>query len=212
MGLISLLFSNPGLFIILVILLLYSVIAHEVAHGWVAYLFGDDTAMRSGRLSLNPMLHLDPVGTIALFMIGFGWAKPVTVDYSRLKNFRLGLISVSLAGCLTNILIATAALFLLRLGTFGSNPLVVSLLSIIARINIILGSINLIPIPPLDGSKILMGFLPRNAQIVLVRFERYGLFLLMILLFTGLLNPVIMFMQKMILGMIGFVLGVGGYE
>ena len=80
MGLISLLFSDPGLFIILAVLLLYSVIAHEVAHGWVAYLFGDDTAMRSGRLSLNPMLHLDPIGTIALFIIGFGWAKPVPVD------------------------------------------------------------------------------------------------------------------------------------
>lgn len=207
MGLISLLFSNPGLFIILAVLLLYSVIAHEVAHGWVAYLFGDDTAMRSGRLSPNPMSHLDPVGTIALFIVGFGWAKPVPVDYLRLKNFRLGLIFVSLAGCLTNILIATAALFLLRFGAIGSNPLAVSLLSLIARINIILGSLNLIPIPPLDGSKILMGFLPRSDQIAFARFERYGLFLLMILLFTGRLNPLIMFMEKMILGMIGFVLG-----
>ncbi len=206
MGLTSLLFSNPGLFIILAALLLYSVIAHEVAHGWVAYLFGDDTAMRAGRLSLNPMLHLDPIGTIALFIIGFGWAKPVPVDYSRLKNFRLGLICVSLAGCLTNILIATVALFLLSLGTFNSNPLAVTLLSIVARINIILGSLNLIPIPPLDGSKIVMGLLPRSGQIALVRFERYGLFLLMILLFTGLLNPVIMFMQNLILGMIGLVL------
>lgn len=207
MGLISLLFSNPGLFIILAVLLLYSVIAHEVAHGWVAYLFGDDTAMRSGRLSLNPMSHLDPIGTIALFIVGFGWAKPVPVDYLRLKNFRLGLISVSLAGCLTNILLATFALFLLQLGAVSSNQLAVFLLSLFAQINIILGSINLIPIPPLDGSKILMGFLPRSGQMALIRFERYGLFLLMILLFTGLLNPFIMFMQRMILGVIGFVLG-----
>ena len=207
MGLISLLFSNPGLFIILAPLLLYSVIMHEVAHGWVAYLFGDDTAMRSGRLSLNPIPHLDPVGTIMLLIVGFGWAKPVPVDYSRLKNFRLGLISVSLAGCLTNLLIATAALFLLRLSVIGSNPLAVSLLSLVARINIILGALNLIPIPPLDGSKILMGFLPRSGQIALSRFDRYGLFLLMILLFSGLLNPVIMFMQKMILGMIRSMLG-----
>ena len=212
MGLISLLFSNPGLFIILVPLLLYSVIMHEVAHGWVAYLFGDDTAMRSDRLSLNPMFHLDPVGTIMLFIVGFGWAKPVPIDYSRLKNFRLGLISVSLAGCLINILMATAALFLLRLSAIGSNPLASRLLSLVAQINIILGTLNLIPIPPLDGSKILMGFLPRSAQIALARFDRYGLFFLMLLLFSGLLNPVIMFMQKMILGMIGFVLGVGRYE
>ena len=207
MGLISLLFSNPGLFIILAVLLLYSVIMHEVAHGWVAYLFGDDTAMRSGRLSLNPISHLDPIGTIMLLIVGFGWAKPVPVDYSRLKNFRLGLISVSLAGCLTNILIATAALFLLRFSAIGSNPLAVSILSLVARINIILGSLNLIPIPPLDGSKILMGFLPRSGQIALARLDRYGLFLLIILLYTGLLNPVIMFMQKMILGMIGSMLG-----
>ena len=207
MGLISLLFSNPGLFVILAVLLLYSVIMHEVAHGWVAYLFGDDTAMRSGRLSLNPISHLDPIGTIMLLIVGFGWAKPVPVDYSRLKNFRVGLISVSLAGCLTNILIATAALFLFRFSAIGSNPLAVSLLSLVARINIILGALNLIPIPPLDGSKILMGFLPRSGQIALARFDRYGLFLLMILLFSGLLNPVIMFMQKMILGMIGSMLG-----
>ena len=207
MGLISLLFSNPGLFVILAVLLLYSVIMHEVAHGWVAYLFGDDTAMRSGRLSLNPISHLDPIGTIMLLIVGFGWAKPVPVDYSRLKNFRLGLISVSLAGCLTNIFIAVAALFLLRLSTIGSNPLAVSLLNLVARINIILGSLNLIPIPPLDGSKILMGFLPRSGQIALARLDRYGLFLLIILLYTGILNPVIMFMQKMILSMIGSMLG-----
>ena len=207
MGLLPLLLSNPGLFIILAVLLLYSVIAHEVAHGWVAYLFGDDTAMRSGRLSLNPMIHLDPVGTIALFIVGFGWAKPVPVNFGRLKHFRAGLICVSLAGCLTNLIIATVALFLLQLHAIGSNPLAVSLLTLVARINIILGSLNLIPIPPLDGSKILMGFLPRSGQIVLARLDKYGLLLLMILLFTGLLNPIIIFMQKMILGVIAFVLG-----
>jgi len=207
MGLISVLFKDPALFIVLAVLLLYSVIAHEVAHGWVAYLFGDDTAMRSGRLSLNPVSHLDPIGTIALFIIGFGWAKPVPVDFSRLKNFRLGLICVSLAGCLTNIIIATIALFLLRLGAISSNPVAVFLLSLVARINIILGTINLIPIPPLDGSKILMGCLPRAGQIALVKFEKYGLILLMILLFMGFLNPVIMFMQNMILGVIGLILG-----
>ncbi|MDD5435997.1 MAG: site-2 protease family protein [Candidatus Omnitrophica bacterium] len=206
MGLISILFSNPGLFIILAVLLLYSVILHEIAHGWVAYLFGDDTAMRSGRLSLNPVSHLDPVGTLALFLVGFGWAKPVPVNYSRLKHFRMGLISVSLAGCLANILIATGAIFLLKFPSIGSNKLAASLLSLVAQINIILGSLNLIPIPPLDGSKILMGVLPGTAQIAMAKFERYGLFLLMILLFTGLLNPVIMFMQKTMLGIIGAVL------
>lgn len=102
MGLISLLFSNPRLFIVLAVLLLYSVIAHEVAHGWVAHLFGDDTALRYGRLTLNPASHLDPIGTLMLFLVGFGWARPVPVDYYRLRDFRLGLIFVSLAGCKTN--------------------------------------------------------------------------------------------------------------
>lgn len=198
MGLISLLFRNPAAFIILAVSLLYSVIAHEVAHGWVAYLFGDDTARRSGRLSLNPMMHLDPMGTLALFIVGFGWAKPVPVNYLKLRNFRLGLIAVSLAGCLTNIIIATVAIFLLQFQNIIANSLVASILLVLVRVNIILGAVNLIPIPPLDGSKILMGFLPSEAQRSLARIEPYGFFILIFLLFTGLLNPVIVFVQRLI--------------
>jgi Zn-dependent protease len=179
--------------------LIYSVIAHETAHGFVAYLFGDDTAKRSGRLTINPIAHLDPVGTLMLFFVGFGWAKPVPVNYSNLKNFRLGLICVSLAGCLTNITIATAALLLLQsLNLVADHPLTTMLL-ILARINIILGAFNLIPIPPLDGSKVLMGFLPRELQLRLARLEPYGFPILIVLLFTGLLDPVIIFVQKIIL-------------
>lgn len=204
MGLISLLFSNPQLFIVLAALLLYSVIAHEVAHGWMAHFFGDDTARHYGRLTLNPLSHLDPLGTLMLFLVGFGWAKPVPVDYYRLKNTRLGLICVSLAGCATNILIATVALFLLQFHAVGSNPGLYTALSIVVRINIILGAFNLIPIPPLDGSRILMAFLPEDAQQGLARLEPYGFFILIFLLFTGLLNPVIIFMQNIIYGFIAF--------
>jgi Zn-dependent protease len=198
MGLISLLFSNPALFITLAALLLYSVIAHEVAHGWVAHLFGDDTAMRYGRLTLNPASHLDPIGTLMLFLVGFGWAKPVPVDYYSLRNSRFGFLSVALAGCVTNILIATIALFLLQFRNIGSNYGLSSILTIVVRINIILGAFNLIPIPPLDGSRILMSLLPENAQYSLARIEPYGFFILIFLLFTGLLNPVINFMQNLI--------------
>ncbi|KPK96694.1 MAG: hypothetical protein AMJ95_12745, partial [Omnitrophica WOR_2 bacterium SM23_72] len=88
---IALLFANPAAFIVLVVLLLYSVIAHEVAHGWVAHLFGDNTALRYGRLTLNPASHLDPMGTLMLFLVGFGWARPVPVDYYNLKRSRLAL-------------------------------------------------------------------------------------------------------------------------
>jgi Zn-dependent protease len=201
-GLISLLFSNPGVFIALVVLLLYSVIAHEVAHGWVAYLFGDDTARRYGRLTLNPASHIDFVGALMLFIVGFGWAKPVPVNYYNLKNSRFAILSVALAGCATNILIAISALFLLQFETIRANTFYYSMLTIVARINIILGAFNLIPIPPLDGSKVLMSFLPQDAQQQLAKLEPYGFFILAFLLFTGLLNPVIGFMQNLIYGFI----------
>jgi len=202
MGLLSLLFINPALFIILAGILLYSVILHEVAHGWVARLFGDDTAWRNKRLTLNPASHLDPVGTLMLFLVGFGWARPVPVNYYSLKNTRFGLFSVALAGCATNILIAIIALFLLHFDAVSVNPVLATLLPIVIRINIILGAFNLIPIPPLDGSKILMSFLPEDAQENLARLEPYGFFILAFLLFTGLLNPLIIFMQNLIYGFI----------
>lgn len=203
MGLISLLFSNPGLFIILVPLLLYSVIIHEIAHGWVAHFFGDDTARINGRLTLNPVSHIDPIGALMLFLAGFGWARPVPVNYHNLKNTRLALFSVSLAGCAANILIAVAAIFLLQAGIFSSNAVSRTALSVLIKINIILGAFNLIPIPPLDGSKILMSFLPYQAQERLSRLEPYGFFILIFLLFSGLLDPVISFMQSLIYAVIG---------
>ena len=198
MGLIGLLFREPLAFVLLVVPLLYSVIAHEVAHGWVAHLFGDDTARYSGRLSPNPLVHLDPMGTLMLFIVGFGWAKPVPVNYHNLKNVRLGLITVSLAGCAANILIATTAIFLLQFQHIAMNPFAAPVLIVLARVNIILGAFNLIPIPPLDGSKILMGFLPSQAQLHFARLEPYGLFILVFFLFTGLLNPFIAVMLKLI--------------
>jgi Zn-dependent protease len=201
-GLLSLLFSNPAVFIALVVLLLYSVIAHEVAHGWVAYLFGDDTARRYGRLTLNPVSHIDLIGALMLFIVGFGWAKPVPVNYYNLKNSRFAIMSVALAGCTANILIAVGALFLLQFEMISASAFYYSMLNIVARINIILGAFNLIPIPPLDGSKVLISFLPQDAQQQLAKLEPYGFFILAILLFTGRLNPVIGFMQNLIYGFI----------
>jgi Zn-dependent protease len=206
MGLLSLLLKDPIAFFLLVPLLLYSVIAHEVAHGWIASLFGDNTARSSGRLSLNPKSHLDPMGTLALFLIGFGWAKPVPVNYRNLGSSRRAIIAVSLAGCVTNILIATIALFLLHFYTFRTNHFFAPALFITAKINIILGSFNLIPIPPLDGSRILMEFLPDNAKYKLAGLERYGFFVIIILLWTGILSPVITFVQSLIIGLIGILL------
>lgn len=152
MELTRLLIHYPLLFLILAVPLLYSVIAHEVAHGWVAHLFGDDTAKSSGRLTLNPASHLDPMGTLMLFLIGFGWARPVPVNYDRLKSSRLALVSVALAGCATNIAISILALFLLQFPFIRLNEGFSVLLPIVVKVNIILAAFNLIPIPPLDGS------------------------------------------------------------
>jgi Zn-dependent protease len=202
MGLISLLFSNPGYFVILAAILLYSIIFHEVAHGWVAHLFGDETARYSGRLTLNPVSHIDPLGALMLFLVGFGWAKPVPVNYTSFSHRRFGLFSVALAGCAANIFIAIIALVLLQFTFVTNNFALSAMLLIVVRINIILGAFNLIPIPPLDGSKILMSFLSYRAQEKLIILEPYGFFILIFLLFTGLLNPVIDFMQKLIYGLI----------
>lgn len=206
MGLSALLFKDPVAFLLLAIPLLYSVILHEISHGFVAYLFGDDTAKRTGRLSLNPLVHLDPMGTLALFLVGFGWAKPVPVNYSNLKNFRVGLVCVSLAGCVTNIIIAIIAILLLQFKFITAFPMVAIVLIVLAKINIILGAFNMIPIPPLDGSRILLGVLPRQAQILLIKIEPYGLPILFVLLFTKVLDPVIISIQSVILACIKFML------
>ncbi len=202
MGLLSLLINNPAAFILLAFPLLYSVIFHELAHGLVASWFGDNTAKDAGRLSLNPMDHLDPVGTLMLFLVGFGWAKPVPVNYYRLKNTKFGFIAVSLAGCVTNILLAIIAMFLLQFQFIATHPVFSPTLITVARINIILGAFNLIPIPPLDGSKVLMKLLPDDAQRSFARIEPYGFFIIAFMLFTGMMYPLIDFMQNIIYGFI----------
>ena len=158
MGLLNLLLKDPFGFVLIAVPLLYSVIFHELAHGWVAYRMGDSTAKSLGRLSLNPLKHLDPVGTILLFLFGFGWAKPVPVNFSQLRDRRMGMILVSAAGIITNMLLAVCALFVYRLLPLSSSGIPAELLYYFARINILLAAFNLIPLPPLDGSKILMGF------------------------------------------------------
>ena len=199
MGLLNLLLKDPFGFFIIAIPLLYAVIFHELAHGWVAYRLGDLTAKSLGRLSLNPLKHLDPMGTLMLFLVGFGWAKPVPVNFNQLRDKRLGMILVSAAGIVTNMLLAFCALFLYRLLSLEPSGIPAQLLYIFARINIILAAFNLIPLPPLDGSKILMGFVSSSVRNFLYRFERYGLLIIIALLFSGVLTPVIRFFEWMIL-------------
>ena len=201
MGLLNLLLKDPLGFIIIAIPLLYSVIFHELAHGWVAYRMGDPTAKLQGRLTINPLKHLDPMGTLMLFLFGFGWAKPVPVNFNHLRDRRKGMILVSGAGILTNMLLAFCALFLYQLLSPSPSGIAGQLLYYFARINIILAAFNLIPLPPLDGSKILMGFAPPRVQNSLFRLERYGFFIIIALLYLGVLDPVIRFFEWMILSL-----------
>ena len=207
MGLLNLLLKDPLTFVLLAIPLLYSIIIHELAHGWVAYRMGDPTAKYAGRLTLNPIKHLDPIGTAMLFIFGFGWAKPVPVNFNHFHNTRLGLILVSSAGIIANMIFAFLAVLLLRLLAPSSSGSIGQLLYYLAQINIMLASFNLIPIPPLDGSKILMGFLPERLQYTLSRLEPFGFFIIIGLLYLGALDPVIHFFRWIILALIGLLLG-----
>jgi Zn-dependent protease len=195
MGLLKLLTADPLAFALVVIPLLFSVIIHEVAHGWVAYRMGDPTAKWSGRLTLNPLSHLDPIGTLMLFLAGFGWAKPVPVNFNNLSDKRKGLLFVSSAGVLANILLAFFALLFIRLFSASSSGiaaiLVYKVCTVVAHINITLAALNLIPIPPLDGSKILMGIVWKRTPYFLTRLEPYGFFIIIGFLYLGILDPLI---------------------
>jgi Zn-dependent protease len=206
MGLINVLFKDPLAFVLIAIPLLYSIILHELAHGWVAYRLGDPTAKSLGRLSLNPLKHLDPIGTLMLFIFGFGWAKPVPVNMGLLRDRRKGMILVSSAGIIANILLAFIALFLNRLMSPTLSTMPAVLLFYLARINIILAAFNLIPLPPLDGSKILMGIAPQSVRNFLIRLEPYGFFIIIGLLYLGALDPVINFFQWLIVSLINLLL------
>jgi Zn-dependent protease len=195
MGLLKLLTADPLAFALVTIPLLFSVIIHEVAHGWVAYRMGDPTAKWSGRLTLNPLSHLDPLGTLMLFLAGFGWAKPVPVNFNNLSDKRKGLLFVSSAGVLANILLAFLSMLFIRLFSASSSGiaaiLVYKVCTVVAHINITLAALNLIPIPPLDGSKILMGIVWKRTPYFLTRLEPYGFFIIIGFLYLGILDPLI---------------------
>ena len=210
MGLLKLLKTDPLAFTLAAIPLLFSIIIHEVAHGWVAYRMGDPTAKWSGRLTLNPLKHLDPIGTLMLFLAGFGWAKPVPVNFTNISDRRKGLIFVSSAGIVANILFAFIALLFIRLfsTSFSGTTLILvyKVCQSVAFINITLAALNLIPIPPLDGSKILMGIVWERTPYFLTRLEPYGFFIIIGFLYLGILDPLIRLFGWIIVTLIGILL------
>lgn len=197
-------------FIFQIAILIFSVVIHEVSHGAVAYAMGDSTAKDEGRLTLNPLKHFDPFGSILLptitYLVGgfiFGWARPVPYNPYNLKNQKYGPGLVGAAGPLSNVLIAVVFGLLIRFG--GALALPVQFLQIalfIVFLNLILAVFNLVPIPPLDGSKVLFVVLPDRARDFELFFERYGLILLLLFIFflSGIILPIASFLFKFITG------------
>ena len=180
--------------VLLIIILLPSVILHELGHGMVARWLGDDTAQRAGRLTLNPMPHIDPIGTILIPLILvlsqspiiFGAAKPVPILPSNFDDPKKDMALVGLAGPAVNFLIAGCAAFLYQIIAVPLDiPELLAVFHSFVVINLFLGLFNLLPIPPLDGSRLLVGILPDVYAIYMVRLERYGLFILVLLLLAG---------------------------
>ena len=164
---------------------------HETCHGLAAYALGDPTAKSMHRLSLNPLRHIDWIGLLMMFAVGFGWAKPVPVDPRYFKKPKQGMALTALAGPVSNLLLAAAALALLRGAVLvlpGTNWAIwlVNFLLELSVLSVGLGLFNLIPIPPLDGSKVLAAFLPDRAYVTLMRYERYGILVLLVLSFLNL--------------------------
>lgn len=202
---IDYLFSNPFLFLILIIALLTAIAIHEFSHALTADYLGDPTPRLQGRLNLNPLNHIDLTGLLFLFFFGFGWGKPVEIDSFNLKNPRKDEALISIAGPISNFILALLFSLILRLFNFFEINFLSTIGSIIIilmiRMNLVLGIFNLLPIYPLDGFKIVAGFLPEEKVDEWYELKKYGfIFLLLLILpvgrssmLTGILNPLLNF-------------------
>jgi len=177
----------------------FAVIIHEYAHGWVAWKLGDSTARFMGRLTLNPIAHIDPIGTIFLPLILlvthspilFGWAKPVPVDFFNLNNPKKDMVWVSIAGPAANIIFAIILSLILKIPLLTANYFVVTVMTTAIMANLVLAVFNLLPIPPLDGSRVVMGLLPYHLGVEYAKIEPYGFIIIFALLWLGVINTVI---------------------
>ncbi len=192
----------PGLVIALVI--------HEYAHAKAADMMGDFTPRMTGRLTLNPMAHIDPIGLIMLLVVRFGWAKPVMINARNFRNWRQGELLVAVAGPVANLIVAFISLLamavLFKLGMFSEGVRLV--LSMMVLFNINFAIFNMLPLPPLDGSKILMVLLPGRLAYKLMSLERYSFIILIFLMMTPFLTMILIPLQRLVLSIFNLIIGV----
>ena len=202
---------------VLVVFLLLPV--HEFAHAWAAYKLGDYTANYSGRLTLNPFAHLHPIGTLLLILTGYGWANPVPVNPRNFKDSKIGMGLTALAGPVSNILMSFVLLLIYKgltlIPTYtyrAENVITIieSILVFMAQTSIVLAVFNLIPVPPLDGSRVLGLILPDRIYFKIMEYERYIYIGLMVLVFAGVLNTPIYFISDAIFNLLLTLTGLGG--
>ena len=186
---IQLLFQNPQIFVLVATALIVSISIHEFSHAFAAKFLGDPTAKNMGRLTINPKAHLDPMGTVFLLLVGFGWGKPVPFNPMNLKNPKRDSALISLAGPLSNLILATTLSLILRFVPVGD--LIATFLYTAILYNLMLGFFNLIPLGPLDGNKIMFGILPNRLAVQWVDFQRYGIYILMFLVLFNLIGKIL---------------------
>lgn len=198
---LSLMFQNPIVFVLVAAALIISISIHEFSHAFVAYKLGDPTAKYMGRVTLNPKAHLDLYGSLFLIFAGFGWGKPVMFNPINLKNPKRDSALIALAGPLSNFLLALVLSFFFKI--LGMNSILGIFLYFVILYNLFLGLFNLLPVFPLDGFNVVKGFLPYDLSYQWKQLEKYGLFILILLLITNLpsrlISPLVETIMKLLL-------------
>ena len=190
--------------------LVFALVIHEYAHAKAADVMGDFTPRMTGRLTLNPMAHIDPIGLIMLLVVRFGWAKPVMINARNFRNWRQGELLVAVAGPVANLIVAFISLLamavLFKLGMFSEGVRLV--LSMMVLFNINFAIFNMLPLPPLDGSKVLMVLLPGRLAYKLMSLERYSFIILIFLMMTPFLTMILIPLQRLVLSVFNLIIGV----
>ena len=209
--------SNNTLFdfVVMLIIACTSLPVHEAAHAYVASKLGDNTARYQGRLTLNPLVHLDPIGTLMLLFVGVGWARPVPINPLNFKNPKAGMALSSLAGPVSNVLLALVLMIvykvMLMMGLLSTSVVggaafaIFSILGIMISVNTYLAVFNMLPIPPLDGSRLLTYFLPSKYYFGIMQYERFIMLGLLVLIYTGVLRGPMSFISYWIIGFLDLI-------